>query len=117
AHLDYAGPDRSLGLLYRDAPSFISIGNRSKAREHLRRAVALAPEYPENHLDLIESYLKWEDRTRARKELAALEETLPKAREKFKGPEWAPSWTDWETRLRAVKEKLEADSKLQSPRH
>jgi len=117
AQLDYAGPDRSLGLLYRDAPSFISIGNRGKAREHLRRAVELAPDYPENRLDLIESFLKWDDRTRARKELTALEEALPKAREKFKGAQWTSSWTDWDARLLAVKEKLEEGSKLQSPRH
>ena len=31
-HFDYAGADRNLGLLYRDAPSIGSIGNRSKAR-------------------------------------------------------------------------------------
>jgi len=34
--LDWAGPDRNLGLLYRDAPALGSIGSRSKAREHLR---------------------------------------------------------------------------------
>ena len=32
--LDYAGPDRNLGLLYRDAPSWISLGSKSKARKH-----------------------------------------------------------------------------------
>lgn len=117
AHFDQAGPDRSLGLLYRDAPSLISVGNRSKAREHLRRAVELAPDFPENRLDLIESYLKWGDRPHARQELAELEKGLPKAHEKFKGPEWAASWSDWEARLRSAKEKLEEDSRLQSPRH
>ena len=50
--LDWAGPDRSLGLLYRDAPAIGSIGSRSKAREHLKRAVELAPRYPENRLNL-----------------------------------------------------------------
>src|SRR4051812_17219599 len=33
--LEHGGPDRSLGMLYRDAPGRpASIGNRSKAREH-----------------------------------------------------------------------------------
>ena len=50
--LDWAGPDRNLGLLYRDAPAIGSIGSRSKAREHLTRAVDLAPRYPENRLNL-----------------------------------------------------------------
>ncbi len=117
AHFDQAGPDRSLGLLYRDAPSFISVGNRAKAREHLRKAVELAPDFPENRLDLIESCLKWGDRGEARSQLAALEQVLPQAREKFKGPAWAASWADWDTQLRAFRRKVEEGSKLQSPRH
>jgi tetratricopeptide (TPR) repeat protein len=116
-HFDYAGPDRSLGLLYRDAPTLISIGNRGKAREHLRRAVELAPDYPENRLDLIESYLKWGDRTGARQELAALEKSWPKAHEKFKGPAWTASWADWDAQLKTLKSKSEESSKLESPRH
>ena len=62
-HFDYAGPERSLGLLYRDAPGWpVSIGSRRKAREWLEQAEKLAPEYPENHLNLVESYLQWHDR-------------------------------------------------------
>ena len=49
---DWAGPDRNLGLLYRDAPAIGSVGSRSKARRHLKRAVELAPQYPENRLNL-----------------------------------------------------------------
>ena len=38
-HFDYAGPERSLGLLYRDAPGWpLSIGSRHKAREWLEQA-------------------------------------------------------------------------------
>ncbi|HTD65817.1 MAG TPA: hypothetical protein VK846_04710, partial [Candidatus Limnocylindria bacterium] len=44
-HVDYAGPDRSLGMLYRDAPGWpTSIGSKKKAREALERAVRLHPE-------------------------------------------------------------------------
>ena len=66
ASFDYAGPERSLGLLYRDTPSFGSIGSRTKARQHLERALELAPRYPENRLNLIESELQWGDRKAAR---------------------------------------------------
>lgn len=106
AHFDYAGPDRSLGLLYRDAPSFGSIGSRSKAREHLQRAVELSPNYPENRLALIESELKWNDRTSAGTELKALEQRLPKAHAEFSGPRWATSWTDWDQQLASFKKAL-----------
>ena len=64
-HFDYAGPARCLGLLYCDAPGWpVSIGSRHKAREWLERAVKLAPDYPENHLNLVESRLQWKDRDR-----------------------------------------------------
>ena len=39
SHLDYAGPDRNLGFLYLNAPGWpTSIGNNSKAKQHLMRA-------------------------------------------------------------------------------
>src|SRR5689334_21307932 len=47
---DYAGPDRNLGLLYRDAPSVLSVGSRAQAKQHLERAAELTPVYPENRL-------------------------------------------------------------------
>ena len=59
---DNAGADRGLGLLYSEAPSF-SVGSRSKAKVHPQNAVKLAPDYPENRLNLLEAYLKWGDRT------------------------------------------------------
>src|SRR3954467_5227640 len=49
---DYGGPDRGLGMLYRDAPGWpASIGNKSKARMHLLRALKISPDYPENLLN------------------------------------------------------------------
>ena len=116
-NFDFGGPDRSLGLLYRDAPSFISIGSRSKARQHLQRAIELAPEYPENRLELIDSCLKWGDRSQARRELAAAQAIWPKAREKFKGPDWSASWKAWDAQLDALAKKVEEAAKLESPRH
>ncbi len=105
-HFDYAGPDRNLGLLYREAPSFLSIGSSTKARRHLERAVALAPVYPENRLDFIDSLLKWGKRQEARRQLRLLEATWPQARKKFAGPQWAASWLDWDRRFQQDKQKL-----------
>lgn len=114
--LDYAGPDRNLGMLYRDAPSWISVGSKSKARKHLLRAIELAPDYPDNRLNLAEGYLKWSDRNGACRELKALEELWPKARTNLVGAAWSSSWVDWEQRLRQLKKKAEDPSKeLESP--
>jgi tetratricopeptide (TPR) repeat protein len=115
--LDYAGPDRNLGMLYRDAPAWISVGSKSKARKHLIRAVELAPNYPENRLNLADGYVKWSDRAGVRREVKALEELWPKARTNLVGAAWSSSWVDWEQRLKQLKKKVEDSSKsLESPR-
>ncbi len=77
---DFGGPDRNLGLLYRDAPSVISVGSRTRAKKHLLRAVEISRDYPENRLNLIESYLKWSDRNGVKREMKALDEAWPRAR-------------------------------------
>jgi tetratricopeptide (TPR) repeat protein len=118
AHVDFAGPDRNLGQLYRDAPAILSIGNRAQAELHLRRAVTLAPDFPDNHLELIEGYLKWGERDHARLELKALEASWPAARAKLTGPAWADSWADWERQLKQFKKKIEeSHESLQAPRN
>jgi len=111
-HLDCAGPDRNLGLLYRDAPVMGSIGSRTRARAHLRRAVELAPQYPENRLNLVEAYLNWGEHTGAYRELQALEAAWPTARTNFVGEPWAASWADWEPRLKQLKKKIEVPTKV-----
>jgi hypothetical protein len=117
SHLVFAGPDRNLGLLYRDAPSIGSIGSRSKAREHLQRAVDLAPDYPENQLNFIEALVKWGDKDAAARQLKLLKERLPGARAEFTGPHWTLSWVDWDARLQKLTKKLEQPTKaLESPR-
>lgn len=116
-HFDFAGADRNLGLLYSEAPSFGSIGSRSKSRQHLQRAVELAPDYPENRLNLIEAYLRWGDRAGATRELKALEELWPEAQKRFTGPEHAADWPEWEKRLDAARKKLNESPKIiESPR-
>lgn len=115
--LDWAGPDRSLGLLYADAPTIGSIGSRTRAREHLKRAADLAPQYPENRLNLIEAYLNWGESDNAQRELAALQRLWSGARTNFAGEAWAASWADWEPRLKKLQKKIETLSKsLRAPR-
>ena len=108
--IDYAGPDRNLGLLYRDAPGWpISLGSRTKAQEHLLHAVELSPTSPENRLNLIESYLQWNDPFAAMKELEKLRPLLPAARKEFAGEYWAESWKDWDARSAKLQLRLEND--------
>ena len=107
---DFAGADRNLGLLYRDAPAIGSIGSRSKARQHLERAVELAPQYPENCLNLIEAYLKWGNRTGARGELRAVELLWPTARTNFVGAAWASSWADWQPRFEKLQKERQSST-------
>jgi predicted Zn-dependent protease len=114
--IDYAGPERNLGLLYLQSPVIVSIGSRAKAQQHLRRAVELAPEYPENRLNLIEAGLKWGDRAGARRELKALEEHWPEAQHRLAGEAWAASWVDWKKRLANAADKLgETSRPMESP--
>ncbi|MGH8023709.1 MAG: hypothetical protein ACRED1_09015, partial [Limisphaerales bacterium] len=86
---DFAGAERGLGLLYRDAPGWpLSIGNRSRAQSYLQGAVALAPNDPENVLNLAESELKWGKKMAAKKEMAALDALWSAAQKSFTGPAW-----------------------------
>ncbi len=114
---DYAGPDRNLGLLYLEAPGWpTSIGNRSKARHHLQRAVLLSPSFPENRLNLIEAYLKFGDKTAAQGEFKELKEFWPAAKKQFSGEQWEKSWGDWEKGRQKIELKLSESSKaLTSP--
>lgn len=101
---DFAGPPRCLGLLYRDAPVWpISIGSKHKAREWLDRAAALAPDFPENQLNLAEAHVRWRQPAEAAKALKKLEAVWPAARTNLVGEIWEPSWDDWTARRAAVK--------------
>ena len=105
-HYDYAGPDRSLGYLYRDAPGWpASIGNKDKARVHLEQAVKLHPEFPDNQLGLVESFEKWSETSNLEKQLKVAERIMAEAEKKFTGPAWEASWADWKKRLAELKRK------------
>jgi tetratricopeptide (TPR) repeat protein len=116
ASTDYAGPDRYLGMLYRDAPGWpASIGNRRKARVHLERAAALRPDYPENQLALLESYREWNEKDAFLKHFGPAALALAEARKKLTGPYWEGRWAGWDKdwhELRAYKNTLEPERRL-----
>lgn len=96
---DHGGGDRNLGLLYRDAPGWpASIGSKIKARQHLTQALEIAPDYPENILNLAEAHLSWGEKPKARQELKALDDIWSAAKKQLAGPAWTASWIDWEKR-------------------
>lgn len=107
ATFDHAGPDRCLGLLYRDAPGWpTSIGNRSKAREHLKAAAELRPNHPENRLNLLESAFLWNDRPLAVLEYRALLQLMPTMPATFPGDDWLPTRVDWTKRWTDAQERF-----------
>lgn len=105
---DYAAPHRSLGMLYLDAPGWpASIGSKSKARKHLEKAIELAPDYPTNHLTLLNACLRWGDKSALIAAMKRYRAILPKAKEKYTGPIWENSWRNWSSDWRTILEKSE----------
>lgn len=108
---DFAGAHRGLGLLYLEAPGWpVSIGNRRRAREQLETAVKLSPEYPENHLCLLEALLKWNDKQGLERQLPIFQKAWNQAKTNLAGSEWKDEWEDWERR----REKLEQSAVVRS---
>ncbi|MEK7782136.1 MAG: hypothetical protein AAB370_11615 [Verrucomicrobiota bacterium] len=105
----HGGPDRNLGLLYWHAPGWpVSVGNKKLSRKHLERAVKLAPDYPENRLNLAEAYQEWREKPLAQQELAALQTIWPRAKTNLTGIEWEMDWVDWENRRAKLGNTLKA---------
>lgn len=106
-HFYFAGPERSLGLLYLNAPAWpLSIGSQEKAREFLEQAAAAAPDYPDNLLNLAELYLKAGDQAAAKKELDALNALWPAAQKDLAGEDWEQNWDEWSKRRDDLREAL-----------
>jgi len=103
---DNAAAERSLGLLYLNAPGWpASIGSKSKARKHLERAVELVPDYPTNLLTLMDAFIYWEDADALHAAMNRYRKLIPLAKEKYSGPRWENSWKDWEARWAKIREK------------
>jgi len=107
-HFDFAGPDRNLGILYREAPGWpASIGNKRKSREHLVRCVELHPEYPGNQLELLAAYLEWKESEAAQRILGGVAKSINGASSRFAGEAWQWSREDWNGMWRSLNNKLE----------
>lgn len=104
---DNAGPHRNLGYLFRDAPSWAGIGNKTKARHHLERSVDLAPEHMENRLALLEGLVQWGDRQKARAQLAKIRESWPAAKDRARTPAQRVSWAEWTELLQKLEKKID----------
>lgn len=102
-NFDHAGPARTLGLLYYQAPGWpLSIGSKRKANEWLERAAQLAPDYPENILNLAEAHLHWRQKSAATKDLQLLATNWPVARTNLNGTAHERDWQDWSARRVAL---------------
>ena len=102
----FAAAHRSLGLLYLDAPGWpLSLGSRARARQHLKTAVELGPEYPDNQLCWLEALLRWGEMKSVRSQLGTVEDILKTARAQFTGDAWSRDWLEWEDRWRKIKAK------------
>ena len=96
---DFAGPVRNLGALYFQAPGWpFSVGNKKKARDNFLRAAALAPDYPENQINLAEAYVRWRERAEAEKSLKAVERVWPAMPTNFPGVAWGKLRAEWDQR-------------------
>jgi len=63
---EQAGAARVLGRLYHQAPSVISVGSNTKAREFLQRALSIAPDHPGNLAFAADFLVDHGDKARAR---------------------------------------------------
>jgi hypothetical protein len=101
---DHAGPARTLGELYFQAPGWpLSVGSHRKSREWFERAAALSPEYPGNQLDLAEAQLKWRQRAELEATLKKIESIWPAAQTNLTGESWEQYWQDWDVRRAALR--------------
>ena len=77
-NIDNGGPDRMLGELYLQAPSFpMSVGDVEKAMTHFRKAVKLAPNLLQNRIGLVEALTENEDPSEACLEIEKIFVRMP----------------------------------------
>lgn len=101
---DHAGPARTLGLLYFQAPGWpLSVGSKTKARQWLNRAVEVDPNYPGNQLNLAEAQLKWREPKELKQTIEKMDSIWPIARTNLVGDAWRESWQEWDARRVALK--------------
>ncbi len=105
--LDHSGAHRAIGVLYRDAPGWpLSLGNRKKSLFHLEKAVEVSPDYPGNRLYLLETWIKWGKKDKARAALDVTRKVMEKAPASFTGPAWTEALADWDRRWKRIQDQL-----------
>jgi len=85
----HAAADRTLGLLYRNAPMIISVGSTARAGRHLKEAFAKDPAYPGNCIFLADFYLAEGEKREARR----LTKECGTADKIAAFPDEAPEWS------------------------
>jgi tetratricopeptide (TPR) repeat protein len=109
AEVDHGGPDRALGLLYRDAPGWpAGVGDRAKSVEHMKQALEISPVYPGGHLNLVETFLEWDQPAEFKKAFETAAQAMEKAREKFAEPKWDPDWAEWNRRWENLQNQMKS---------
>jgi len=101
---DHAGAYRILGELYTQLPQTAGrpdsiTRDLDLAEEYLRKAVRLAPEYPENYLALAETLFKQEKLTAALEQLTEAKDLTPRWRADVSYEEWRSTTFDLENKI------------------
>lgn len=101
---DHAGAYRMLGQIYTQLPQTGARADSTTrdlplAEDYLKKAVQLAPDYPENHLALAETYLE-------EKKFAEAFDALSKS--KVLAPQWKHdlSYDDWNEQMQGLEKKI-----------
>lgn len=101
---DHAGPYRLLGILYTRLPQTGSTAESitrdlDAAEAFLRKAIELAPDYPENHLALAEALMAKGNASEARAHLALARHLSPRWKDDA-------SYNDWSKMILALEKDL-----------
>jgi tetratricopeptide (TPR) repeat protein len=106
--LEHSGPDRNLGRLHHQAPGWpFSVGSAAKARRHLEAAVERAPEFPANHLALLDFLVAHKETAGATKQLETLDGIWEAAKQRWKEREWEDDWNEWNEQRDGIRRQLE----------
>ena len=62
----------------------------------------VSPEYPTNHLTLMEAYLRWEDSDALHGAMQRYRKMVAGAKTMYAGARWENSWKDWDARWRKI---------------
>lgn len=106
--LEHSGPDRNLGRLHHLAPGWpLSVGDDAKARRHLEAAVKRVPEFPANHLALLDFLVAENDAAAVAKQLETLDGIWESAKRRWATRDWEDDWIEWNEQRDNIRRQLE----------